>query len=81
MTAENFFGCAFLAYGLPLALFVLTIAKETRREQNSHASNNVAKSFGFWHFVIVSFTQISPNKVHIEKIVPLQLKKANVLLC
>jgi len=31
MTAENFFGCAFLAYGLPLALFVLTIAKDPVR--------------------------------------------------
>ena len=27
MTVETFFGCAFLAYGLPLALFALTIAK------------------------------------------------------
>ena len=27
MTVETFFGCAFVAYGLPLALFTLTIAK------------------------------------------------------
>ena len=31
MTAETFFGCAFLAYGLPFALFVLTIAKDPVR--------------------------------------------------
>ncbi|XP_023339759.1 gamma-secretase subunit Aph-1 isoform X2 [Eurytemora carolleeae] len=31
MTVETFFGCAFLAYGLPLALFALTIAKDPVR--------------------------------------------------
>lgn len=31
MTAETFFGCAFVAYGLPFALFVLTIAKDPVR--------------------------------------------------
>jgi anterior pharynx defective protein 1 len=31
MTAETFFGCAFVAYGLPLALFAFTIAKDPVR--------------------------------------------------
>jgi len=31
MTAETFFGCAFLAYGPPFALFVLTIAQDPVR--------------------------------------------------
>lgn len=31
MTAETFFGCAFIAYGLPAALFILTIAKDPVR--------------------------------------------------
>lgn len=31
MTAETFFGCAFIAYGFPAALFILTIAKDPVR--------------------------------------------------
>lgn len=31
MTAETFFGCAFVAYGLPLSLFIFTIAKDPVR--------------------------------------------------
>lgn len=31
MTIETFFGCAFLAYGPPLALFALTVAKDPVR--------------------------------------------------
>ena len=31
MTAWSFFGCAFTAYGFPLALFVVTIAKDPVR--------------------------------------------------